>query len=64
MGAAYPELVAHQPSILKWVRGEEEGFGRTLEQGTKLLDDLIEAGRGGRRRTPSSCTTRSASRSS
>ncbi len=44
MGPAYPDLVAHQPSILKWVRGEEEGFRRTLEQGTKLLDDLLEAG--------------------
>ncbi len=44
MGPAYPDLVAHQPSILKWVRGEEEGFRRTLEQGTKLLDELLEAG--------------------
>ena len=24
--------------------GEEEGFRRTLEQGTKLLDELLEAG--------------------
>ena len=44
MGPAYPELVAHQPTILKWVQGEEEGFRRTLEQGTKLLDDLLDAG--------------------
>ena len=44
MGPAYPDLVAHQPSILKWVRGEEEGFRRTLEQGTKLLDELLEGG--------------------
>ncbi len=44
MGPAYPELVAHRPAILKWVAGEEEGFRRTLEQGTKLLDDLLDAG--------------------
>ncbi len=44
MGPAYPELVAHRPAILKWVTGEEEGFRRTLEQGTKLLDDLLDAG--------------------
>ncbi len=44
MGPAYPDLVAHQPTILKWVQGEEEGFRRTLEQGTKLLDDLLQAG--------------------
>ena len=44
MGPAYQELVARRQTILKWVRGEEEGFGRTLEQGTKLLDDLLAAG--------------------
>ena len=32
-------------SILKWVAAEEEGFGRTLEQGTRLLDELIERAR-------------------
>jgi alanyl-tRNA synthetase len=44
MGAAYPELVARRETILKWVRAEEEGFGRTLEQGNRLLDDLLTAG--------------------
>ncbi len=44
MGAAYPDLVSGRETILKWVRGEEEGFRRTLEQGTKLLDDLLDAG--------------------
>ncbi|HYV15447.1 MAG TPA: alanine--tRNA ligase [Conexibacter sp.] len=41
MGGAYPELVEHRDAIHKWLAAEEEGFGRTLEQGTKLLDDLI-----------------------
>ena len=26
------------------MRAEEESFGRTLEQGTRLLDDLLAAG--------------------
>ena len=41
MGAAYPELVRERDSILLWARSEEEGFGRTLEQGTQLLDEVI-----------------------
>jgi alanyl-tRNA synthetase len=44
MGAAYPELIERRDTILKWVRAEEEGFGRTLEQGTRMLDDLLSAG--------------------
>jgi alanyl-tRNA synthetase len=41
MGAAYPELGEQRDAIHKWLRSEEEGFGRTLEQGVRLLDDLI-----------------------
>jgi alanyl-tRNA synthetase len=44
MGAAYPELHEHRGTIGKWVAAEEESFGRTLEQGTKLLDELLAAG--------------------
>ena len=44
MGAAYPEVEQQRATILKWARAEEESFGRTLEQGTKLLDDLLAAG--------------------
>jgi alanyl-tRNA synthetase len=44
MGAAYPELLSHHETIDKWARAEEESFGRTLEQGTRLLDDLLAAG--------------------
>ncbi len=42
MGAAYPELHRERESILLWVRAEEESFGRTLEQGTKLLEDVMQ----------------------
>jgi alanyl-tRNA synthetase len=45
MGSAYPELHEQRESIRKWVAGEEEGFGRTLEQGSGLLDQLIERAR-------------------
>ncbi len=48
MGAAYPELGRERDSILLWARSEEEGFGRTLEQGTRLLDEVMErVGEGG-----------------
>jgi len=46
MGGAYPELRRERESILLWARSEEEAFGRTLEQGTKLLDEFIERSRG------------------
>ena len=44
MGAAYPELHDERDRVLKWVRAEEEGFGRTLEQGMALLEDHLAAG--------------------
>ncbi len=44
MGAGYPELARGRDSILKWVKAEEEGFGRTLESGLKLLEEHISAG--------------------
>jgi alanyl-tRNA synthetase len=42
MGGAYPELVAQREAIEKWLASEEESFGRTLAQGTRLLEGLIE----------------------
>jgi alanyl-tRNA synthetase len=41
MGDAYPELHEQRDAIEKWLQAEEESFGRTLEQGTRLLDELI-----------------------
>src|SRR5580704_10591933 len=41
MGGAYPELTQQREAIEKWLASEEESFGRTLEQGTRLLEDLI-----------------------
>jgi alanyl-tRNA synthetase len=42
MGGAYPELTTQRVAIEKWLAAEEESFGRTLEQGTRLLEELIK----------------------
>jgi alanyl-tRNA synthetase len=41
MGAEYPELSEQHDAIRMWLSSEEESFGRTLAQGTRLLDELI-----------------------
>ncbi len=41
MGGEYPELRDQREAIHKWLAAEEEGFGRTLEQGTRLLEELL-----------------------
>ncbi len=45
MGSEYPELHEQRELIRKWLAAEEEGFGRTLEQGLGRLDELIERAR-------------------
>ena len=42
MGGAYPELHEHSEAIDMWVSAEEEGFGRTVTQGTAMLEEEIE----------------------
>ena len=67
MGDAYPELARERDTIVRWARAEEESFGRTLEQGERLLAELIagarrtQAPRGSPPRTRSGCTTPTAS---
>ncbi|MEX1141714.1 MAG: alanine--tRNA ligase [Thermoleophilaceae bacterium] len=41
MGDVYAELRAERESIQRWAAAEEEGFGRTLAQGERLLAELI-----------------------
>jgi alanyl-tRNA synthetase len=41
MGDAYPELVTERDTIMRWVGDEETAFGRTLDRGTQLLEQLI-----------------------
>jgi alanyl-tRNA synthetase len=45
MGGHYRQLIDHQETVAKWLASEEENFGRTLEQGSKLLDELIRRAR-------------------
>ncbi len=68
LAPAYPELAAERDSVLRWVRDEEESFGRTLDRGTR---DAAPSWSSRRRRarprgstppTPSSSTTPTASR--
>jgi len=41
MGHEYPELHEQRAAIDTWLESEEESFGRTLEQGTTLLAEII-----------------------
>src|SRR5436190_5966132 len=41
MGGVYPELIEQAQAIDKWLSAEEESFSRTLEQGLRILEDLI-----------------------
>jgi alanyl-tRNA synthetase len=42
MAEAYPNLRTEWPTIERWARAEEESFNHTLEQGQRLLGDVIE----------------------
>jgi alanyl-tRNA synthetase len=41
MAGAYPELHAEAKTIDMWLGREEQQFGQTLEQGTRILDEHI-----------------------
>jgi alanyl-tRNA synthetase len=45
MGGEYGELREQRDTIQKWLESEEQGFGRTLEQGLGRLQELIERAR-------------------
>jgi alanyl-tRNA synthetase len=47
MADVYPELHSERDSIHRWLSSEEESFGRTLEQGTRLLGELVEQAKQG-----------------
>lgn len=42
MGDAHPVLNAERETIRRWVAAEEESFGRTLDKGTALLDEIVD----------------------
>jgi alanyl-tRNA synthetase len=41
LGDVHPEVGAERETVMRWVQGEEESFGRTLERGTELLSRLL-----------------------
>jgi len=51
MGGAYPELGEQASAIDKWLASEEEGFGRTVVEGTAMLQEHIEQARSAGRST-------------
>jgi alanyl-tRNA synthetase len=42
MGEAYPNIESEWPTIERWARAEEESFSHTLEQGQRLLAEVVE----------------------
>ncbi|MGE5527841.1 MAG: alanine--tRNA ligase [Patescibacteria group bacterium] len=40
MGGAYPELIARGEHCANVIRAEEEGFGRTLDRGIELFEEI------------------------
>jgi len=47
MSAAYPDLAGRQDVIVKFIQSEEHRFAETLDQGSQLLDRVIERVRSG-----------------
>src|SRR3954453_6950623 len=45
MGAAYPDLKQNADMIRRWTASEEEGFRRTLDQGERLLTEIVRRAR-------------------
>jgi alanyl-tRNA synthetase len=48
MKAAYPELVAHEPTVERVVSVEEERFGTTLKQAFAVFDEVAARAKDGR----------------
>ncbi len=42
MGPAHPMIVDQRDRITRWVRSESEAFGKTLDRGMELLDQVVE----------------------
>jgi alanyl-tRNA synthetase len=45
MGSEYADLYEQRQNVLKWLTSEEESFSRTLEQGSRMLDQLLARAR-------------------
>ncbi len=42
MGSEYPELHEQHENVHRWISSEEQSFGRTLVQGSRLLSEIID----------------------
>ena len=42
MGGAHPLIADERDRITRWVRSESEAFGKTLDRGTELLEQVVE----------------------
>jgi alanyl-tRNA synthetase len=42
MGDAHPAVAKEREKIERWVKAEQDSFGRTLERGMALLDQVVE----------------------
>ena len=42
MGPAHPLVVNERERVSRWVKSESEAFGKTLDRGTELLDQVVE----------------------
>jgi alanyl-tRNA synthetase len=45
MGSEYGELYEQKETIQRWLTAEQESFSRTLEQGSRILAELLERAR-------------------
>ena len=48
MGDAYPELRQRQTVVERFIRAEEESFGKTLQRGIEIFEEKAAASSGGR----------------
>ena len=46
MGGAYPDLVQNRAFILRILEGEEQQFGRVMEQGLNIMEEALSATNG------------------
>jgi alanyl-tRNA synthetase len=42
MGSSYPELSEGSEGVMKVIRGEEERFGQTLDQGLSIFENMVK----------------------
>lgn len=49
MGDVFPEITARESHVAGIIRGEEEGFGKTLDRGLEIFEDIARKAQGERK---------------